>query len=251
MFSCGRKARFVAALLFALPFAAHAQSFTPAQRAEIVGIVRDALKSDPSILRDAIDSLQADDAQKEQAAAKAAIGTLGPALTQDSGDQVAGNPRGDVTVVEFYDLRCPYCRRMLPTMAALLSQDRGVRLVYKDIPILGAGSVLGAKAVLAARAQGGYLALHDALMTGPSELTEATLRQAVEKAGLDWERLSRDMQASAIQSHIDANLALARKLDIRGTPGYVIGDRLIAGAVDLSELKAAITEQRQKAAGKS
>jgi protein-disulfide isomerase len=159
---------------------------------------------------------------------------------------MAGNPDGDVTVVEFYDLRCPYCRRMLPVLADLLRQDHGIRLVYKDIPILGEASVVGAHAVLAAQRQGGYLRLHDAIMAGAPNITESSLREAAARAGLDWGRLQRDMADPAIDARIDANLALARDLGIDGTPVYVIGTRMLPGAVDLTDLQSAVAAVRRR-----
>jgi protein-disulfide isomerase len=230
--------------------AAHAEEaaagFSATQRAEIVAVVRQALKADPSILRDAIGALQADEAAVREAAARTAIGHAGPALSGTPGDPVAGNPDGDVTVVEFYDLRCPYCRRMLPVVADLLRQDHNIRLVYKDIPILGPASVLGARAVLAAQLQGGYQRLHDAIMTGPPTITEDTLQQDAASAGLDWGRLQHDMADPAIQTRLDANLALAGALGIEGTPVYVIGSHMLPGAVDLAELQGAVAAARTR-----
>jgi len=159
---------------------------------------------------------------------------------------VDGNPQGDVTLVEFFDVRCPYCRRMTPVIADLLRHDRNLRLVRKDIPILGPGSVLGAKALLAAQKQGGYLRLKDAVMSGPADVTPDTLRAAAEKTGLDWDRLQQDMADPAVQQRIDANLALAGKLGIQGTPAYVIGSRMLPGAVTLAELQDAVAEARRK-----
>jgi protein-disulfide isomerase len=225
---------------------AAAEGFTAPQRTEIVEIMRAALKADPSILRDAITALQEEDGAKQQAAARAAIGSLGEALTRTPGDPVDGNPQGDVTVVEFFDLRCPYCRRMTPVMAELLKRDRNIRLVFKDIPILGPPSVLGARALLAAQKQGGYLRLKEALMSGPSDITEATLQTAAGRVGLDWGRLQKDMADPSVEARIDANLRLARKLDIQGTPAYVIGDRVLPGALQLADLQAAVAEARKR-----
>lgn len=243
--------RLFAAMLLAaslLPCAGYAQtppaSFTEAQRAEIVGIVREALKTDPSILRDAVEALQADEAAAKENRAKAAVERAGESLTRTAGDPVAGNPNGDVTVVEFYDLRCPYCRKMLPVMAELLKSDPKIRVVYKDIPILGPGSTLGARAVLAAMRQGGYLRLHDAVMTGSQTITEDSLHEAAKRVGLDWERLQHDMGDPAIQARLDANLHLAQSLGIDGTPAYVVGQKLMPGAVDLAELQGAVAAMR-------
>lgn len=224
---------------------ARADGFTTEQRAEIVDIVRAAMKADPSILRDAVTALQAEEQALQQAAARHAISGLGEALTRAPGDAVDGNPQGDVTVVEFLDVRCPYCRRMLPVLADLLQRDHKVRLVYKDIPILGPGSVLGTKALLAAQKQGGYLKLKAAVMTGPADVTMDSLRAAAVKTGLDWDRLQKDMEDPSVQQRIDANLALAHKLDIQGTPAYVVGERMLPGAVTVAELQDAVAEVRR------
>jgi len=226
----------LAALLLGLAAVpALAQGFTPQQRTEIVDVVRAALKADPSILRDAITALQQDESRQQQAAARATIPGLAEALNHTPGDPV-----------EFFDVRCPYCRRMTPVIADLLRHDRNLRLVRKDIPILGPGSVLGAKALLAAQKQGGYLRLKDAVMSGPADVTPDTLRAAAEKTGLDWDRLQQDMADPAVQQRIDANLALAGKLGIQGTPAYVIGSRMLPGAVTLAELQDAVAEARRK-----
>lgn len=218
--------------------------FTDAQRAQIVEIVRQAMKTDPTILRDAVEALQADEAHAKQTEQKTMLDRLGPALTRAPGDPVAGNPDGDVTVVEFYDLRCPYCRRMLPVIAELLHADPKLRLVYKDIPILGPGSSLGARAVLAAQRQGGYQKLHDAVMAGPPSITEDSLHDNASKAGLDWDAIKHDMTDPAIQARLDTNLKLAQQLGVDGTPAYVIGDKLLPGAVELADLQSAVAAAR-------
>lgn len=220
--------------------------FSEAQRREIVDILRQALRSDPSILRDAITALQADEGSRQEGASRAAIAASQEALTRTPGDPVDGNPKGDVTIVEFYDVRCPYCRRMLPVFADLLRQDRNVRVIYKDIPILGPGSVVGARAVLAAQRQGGYAKLRAALMTGPAQVDTEVVKAAAQRLGLDWERLQRDMADPAIQARIDANLKLAQVLGIQGTPAYVVGNEMLPGAVTLADLQAVVAQMRKR-----
>jgi len=234
----------MAALLLAP--VAHAQSFSPQQRDEIVSIIRQALKTDPTLLRDAITALQQEESRRQNAVARSAIADSAQALARTPGDPVAGNPNGDVTVVEFYDVRCPYCRRMVPVVADLLKADPNVRVVYKDFPILGPASVTAARAVLAAQRQGGYFKLHAALMSGPPNIDQDTLRTAAQRAGLDWERLQRDMADPEIQARINAYLELGRKLDIQGTPAYVIGKQLLPGAVDFADLAGAVAQARRK-----
>jgi protein-disulfide isomerase len=220
-----------------------AAEFTPAQRAEIVQILRDALKQDPSILRDAVAALQADEGDRQHASSRAAIASAGSTLV-DPADPVGGNPKGDVTIVEFFDTRCPYCRKLEPAMAELLARDRNVRLVYKDLPILGPASVLGSKALLAAHRQGGYERLRRAIMDAPPQTTMAIIQEAALRLGLDWQRLQRDMDDAAIQSRIDANLKLAHAVGIDGTPALVIGGDLIPGAVEFPELQKAVAVAR-------
>ncbi len=246
--------RVLATLAFLLPAlpapaqqsSAPAGSFTAAQRQEIIEIIRQALRSDPSILRDAVTALQADDTDREQGAARAAIAASREALLRTPGDPIEGNANGDVTIVEFYDVRCPYCRRMLPVVADLLKRDRNVRILYKDIPILGPASVVGARAVLAAQRQGGYLKLREALMTGAPQIDAEAVKAAAQRIGLDWERLQRDMADPAIQARIDANLRLAHTLNIQGTPAYVIGDALLPGALSLADLQAMLAGARRR-----
>jgi protein-disulfide isomerase len=223
------------------PSAAGAAVFTPRQRAAIVDIIRQALKTDPSILRDAVTAMQADDGARQAAALSREIAREQPALTRTAADPVGGNPHGRVSVVEFFDVRCPYCRRMLPVMAELLRANPDVRLVYKDIPILGPASVLGTRAEFAAQMQGGYQRMHDALMGGTANIDMAVIQAAARAAGLDWPRLQRDMNDASVTARINANLQLAQTLDVQGTPAYVIGDQMIPGAVPLADLQAAVT----------
>jgi protein-disulfide isomerase len=223
---------------------AQAAEFTPAQRVEIVAIVRDALKQDPSILRDAVAALQADEGERSQAAARAAIGHVQGELVLPT-DPVAGDPHGDVTIVEFFDTRCPYCRKMEPVMDSFLTQDHKVRLVYKDLPILGSASVLGTKALLAAQKQDAYTRMREAVMKLPPDTTLPQIETVARGLGLDWPRMAHDMDDPSVQARIDANLKLANTLGIQGTPALVIGSDLIPGAIDLPDLQKAVAEARR------
>lgn len=223
---------------------ASAAEFTPSQRAEIVAIVREALKTDPSILRDAVVALQADESQRTMQATRAAIAQSHDRLVTPL-DPVAGNPHGDVTIVEFFDTRCPYCRKLEPVMDGFLTQDHNVRLVYKDLPILGPASVLGTKALLAAQRQNAYDQMRQAVMKLPPSTTIAQIETSARALGLDWPRMARDMDDPAVQARIDANLKLAHDLGIQGTPALVIGNDLLPGALDLPELQTAVARARK------
>lgn len=229
------------ALLLATPAAG--QGLTAAQRSEVVGVLREALRADPSILREALQALQADDTRREETATRNTLAKLAGSLV-DPADPVLGNPMGDVTIVEFYDTRCPYCRRMLPTHAALLHADANVRIVFKDLPILGPASQLESRALLAAQRQGGYFKLQDAVMHEAAPPTRDTLRATAERLGLDGGRLLRDMDDPAIKARLDANIALAQQIGLQGTPALIVGKKLFAGLIELGDLQQAVAAAR-------
>ena len=223
---------------------ARADSFTPAQRQEIIGIIRQALKTDPSILSDAILSLRAQ-AEKTQANDSAvAVQANQAKLSGTPGDYIAGNPRGDVTMVEFYDPRCPYCRKVLPDLDALVSGDRKLRLVEKLIPILGPNSMLEAKAIAAAGRQNQYGPFQHALMGDPGKPGMDQIRTLARQQGLDVARLERDMADPALEARLHADVSLAQTLGISGTPSFVIGGKVIPGAVGLDDLRQAVAQAR-------
>jgi protein-disulfide isomerase len=218
-------------------------TFTPQQRAQVVQILRDAMKRDPSILRDAIVVLQSDNDRLEAQAQHAAI-TNQKNFLFDSSDPSAGNPRGNVTIVEFFDPRCPYCRQLEPMLARFVSKDGNIRLVYKDFPILGPASELGSRALLAARLQGHYEALRQILMgSASSDFTQASIRIAAEKAGVHWPSLERDMTSAGVRKKLMENKTLAQALGIDGTPTFVIGEKIVEGA-DIPTIAAAVANAR-------
>jgi protein-disulfide isomerase len=237
-----------AALLFACG-AAFGQGFSPEQRSEIIGIIRDAMKADPSILRDAIAAMQQQERTAQESARREALAASADALFRNAADPIKGNPQGDVTIVEFFDARCTYCKALYPTMQTLLQRDRNIRVVLKDLPILGPNSVLASRALMAAQKQGKYEPLYDALLRLRTEPTEATIQAEAQRAGLDWPRLRRDMEDPAIQRRIEANVALAQRLQLEGTPALVIGDTLVPGAVELPELERLVAVARQQQRG--
>lgn len=222
-----------------------ADTFTPAQRMEIIRIVREALKADPSILRDAVTALQAEDQERQTAETRGKVAQHKADIFANPADPFAGDPKGDVTLVEFYDPRCPYCRRMLPALDALLKKDTKLKLVYKDIPVLGPASNLEAAAILAAQRQGGYMKMQQALMKDPATQTLATVKETAARLGLDAAKLEADMKSADVSKQINANLELARTLGVTGTPTFVIGDQVLPGQVDEAQLAAVIAEARK------
>ncbi|MCC7282128.1 MAG: thioredoxin domain-containing protein [Acetobacteraceae bacterium] len=235
-------------LLLALAAAApgaSAQPFSPDQRAELEKIIREVLTRDPSILREALAKLEAAESHAQATAARAALAANADLLVANPADPTLGNPEGDVTIVEFSDYRCPYCRRAHPEVRRLLAEDRRLRLVAKELPILGPGSVVMARVALAAHRQGRWEAVNARLITFQGEPTEAAVvGTALSVGGIDEARLRRDMGDPAIAAQLQANLQLARAIGVSGTPAFVIGGRLIPGAIDLAELRRLVAEAR-------
>jgi protein-disulfide isomerase len=238
------KRRGLLALAALVPGAASAQGLTAEQRAEVVQILRDSLRQDPSILRDALSSLELAEETERATAQTRAIAQHADALFRNPQDAVKGNPQGRVTIVEFFDARCGYCKQLHPTMEQLIQRERDVRVVMKDLPILGPNSVAAARALIAAQRQNQYGALYDALMRLREEPTEPVLRREAERLRLDWARLRRDMDDPATTARIERNLELARALGIQGTPALIAGTTLIPGAVDLATLQRLTAAQR-------
>lgn len=148
--------------------------------------------------------------------------------------------------MEFFDYNCPYCRQVAPYMTKAETSDPKLRIVYKEFPILGANSTFAAKAALAAHRQGKYAAFHRALMEAKGTLTENGVLEVAGRIGLDIVRLKADMADPKIQAAIDRNLALARALNINGTPGFVVGEQIAPGALDLATMERLISEARGK-----
>jgi protein-disulfide isomerase len=212
-------------------------ALTPAQRAAVIALIRQELVEDPSILRDAISALQAQDQATQAAAQGKAIASYRSQLVDNPSDPSIGNPQAPVTVVEFYDTRCPYCRVMRPEFAELVERDPNVRVIFKDIPILGQNSVTEARALLAAQRQGGYEKLQTALMTETAPPTESRLRSLASQLGLKPNQLIQDMNDPSVEQRLAANMALAQQLGITGTPAIIVGSHLIPGAISLDDLQ--------------
>jgi protein-disulfide isomerase len=237
---------FGALLALLLPGTVGAADFTPDQRKAIEAIVHDYLTKNPDVLLDALQA--AEDKIKGDARDKAAqaLSTRRHEIFDDPETPFAGNPKGDVSLVEFFDYRCPYCKQVEPALEALIGEDRQLRLVYKELPVLGADSVTASRAALAAKKQGKYDALHRALMLLKGQINEAAVLKTAESVGLDVERLKRDMASPEIARALKANTELAEALEIRGTPGFVIGNEIVPGAIDLATLKQMIATARRK-----
>ena len=235
-----------AVLTLLLPNLVAAAEFTPDQREAIEGVVRDYLAKNPEILVEALQAAESKARGEARDKASAALAARRQEVFNDPDAPVAGNPQGDASLVEFFDYRCPYCKQVEPSLEALLAKDKELRFVYKEFPVLGPASVTAARAALASRQQGKYDAFHRALMGTKGEFDEAVVYKVASSVGLDVERLKHDMTAPDIDRILKANVNLAAALDIRGTPGFVVGDEIVPGAISLEALKKLIDASRNK-----
>jgi protein-disulfide isomerase len=234
----------VVALL--LPAAAGAAEFTAEQRQAIEAIIREYLAKNPDVMLDALQAAEDRIKGESRDKASAALTQRRREVFDDPDAPVAGNPQGDATLVEFFDYRCPYCKQVEPSIEALVAGDPQLRFVYKEFPVLGPDSVTAARAALAARKQGKYDALHHALMALKGQVNDASVLKVAASVGLDLDRLTRDMADPDIDRMLKANVDLAEALDIHGTPGFVIGNEIVPGAVSLDALKQLIQTARGK-----
>jgi protein-disulfide isomerase len=237
---------FALVALVATPPLASASDFTSEQRQQIEAIIGDYLKTHPDVLIDAIQA--ADDKMKadEKNKAQQALATHRKAVFDDPQSPTGGNPKGDVTLVEFFDYRCPYCKQVEPALEKLIADDRKLRFVYKEFPVLGPDSETAAHAALAAGQQGKYDAFHRAMMNAPGHIDEATIYKVAASVGLDVDRLKQDMKSPDIDKELKANLDLGNDLDLSGTPSFIVGDTIIPGAIGADELKQLVATARGK-----
>lgn len=219
-------------------FALQATGAADPEKARIEKIVREYILEHPEIIPEAFAKLQAREMEKSVDANRKAI------ETPFSGAW-AGNPQGDVTVVEFYDYACGFCRQSLVDVNRLIAEDKGVKVVFRELPILSEESEVAARASLAAAEQGKFVAFHDALYAA-GRPSAATIRIANAKAGIDTTRATAAMRTDRVKSEITSNLSLARQLGATGTPTWVIGDQVLNGAVGFDALKKAVAEARAR-----
>jgi len=196
--------------------------------------VRDYLLAHPEVIPEAMQKLQEREAGRSVSANRAAI-------TTPFGSAFAGNPKGDVTLVEYYDYNCGYCRASLPAIRQLVAEDPRLRVVFRELPILAESSRSAARISLVAAAQGKFNAFHDALYAG-GRVSDATIAAAARTAGVDTGRLA--ALAPRIDAEIARNMETAARLGVTGTPSWVVGDRVLSGALPVEELKRAIAAAR-------
>ena len=207
--------------------------------------IHDYLLAHPEIILQSVNQLEARQKAAAETEVQALIKDRAEEIFRDAATPVSGNPNGDVTLVEFFDYNCPYCRQVAPVMSKAEEADPKLRIAYKEFPILGPNSTFAAKAALAANKQGKYVAFHRALYQVRGPVDPGKVKEVAVAVGLDLDRLNTDMTDPSIQTAIEKNLALAQALRINGTPGFIMGDQVLRGATDLEKLQAMIRTARE------
>lgn len=241
------------AMLAPLAFAAQlvvpasAQSFDDAQRSEIETIIRDYLIANPEVMVEVQEALEAKRTAEADTRRQQIIASAADDLLRNAADPVLGNPAGDVTVVEFFDYNCGFCRRALDDMNALIADDANVRFVLKEFPILGEDSQAAHMVALAFNRlmPQAYGEFHERLMTASGRADEASAIRIATELGADETALRAEMDNPAIIRSIENTYLLAEALGITGTPSYVIGNELVPGALGEAALREKIETARQ------
>lgn len=207
-----------------------AASFTPDQKQAIEQIIKSYLVANPEVMVDVQTALEEKMEKAQTERLKAAITDNAAAIYREPDASVAGNPAGDITVVEFFDYNCGYCKRGLRDVIKLVETDPKVRVVFKELPILSKGSEEASRVALAARMQGKYWEMHRAMLEAKGQMNEAAALHIAEKLGLNMDKLKQDMASPEVEAEVKKSEDLAKKMGVNGTPHFLVGDRAIPGA---------------------
>lgn len=231
--------------------AADTSMFNDAQKRGIEQIVKDYLLQNPKIMVEVQTALEQKMAMEEAERTKTLVAENAKEIYRHPDAPVAGNPDGDITVVEFFDYNCGYCKRGFHNIRELIEKDKNVRVVFKELPILSKDSEDAAKIALAARAQGKYWELHQAMIESKGRVTEATALEMAGTLGLDVAKLKADKDSDVVKGELARVEALAKKMNISGTPHFLVGSDAIGGAPEdlLDQLTAKIATLRQAGCG--
>lgn len=245
--------RFAAPALTALALlagpapAADLTQMTDAERAAFRAEVRAYLMDNPEVIMEAVQLLEQRQAQAEAEADRMMVAHNAPALFDDGYSWVGGNPDGDITLVEFMDYRCGYCRKAVPEVESLLKSDGNIRLIVKEFPILGEASMLSSRFAIAVKQIAGpdaYKQAHDALIEFKGDISDVTLRRLSDGLGLDTEAVLAHMDSPSVTDEIAMTRALAQKLKISGTPTFVLEDELLRGYLPADQMERIVADKR-------
>lgn len=240
---------------FATSFQASALDLTDmsdAERSAFGAAVREYLLSNPEVLVEVINLLEQRQNQAQVQGDKDLIAANASALFADGFSFVGGNPDGDITIVEFLDYRCGYCKRAHPEVKALLKQDGNIRYIIKEFPILGEQSTLASRFALSVKITEGdeaYFTVHNALMEANGQVTDGSLRRLARTVGLDVDAVMDGMDNPTIDLILQTNYQLAQVMQITGTPSFVMGNTMMRGYAPLDTMKQVVAEQRANSDG--
>lgn len=238
----------LAATFVLAPAKAPAQTFSGEQREEIHKIIRDYLLAHPEVLEEVSAELTKRQAVAEAEKQASMVKKHAETIFNSPRGVVVGNRNGDVNFVEFFDYNCGYCKRAMQDMVELMKSDPKVRIVLKEFPVLGQGSIEAAQVAVAVRMQDAsgkkYLDFHQKLLTSRGQVDRAKALAAAKDSGLDMARLEKDMAGPEIKATLEENFRIAEDMGLNGTPSYVIGDQVVVGAIGLPALKEKIAMAR-------
>jgi protein-disulfide isomerase len=249
MFRSGLVATFLSLVALGPASAFEIDAMSDAERDIFRAEIRDYLIENPEVLMEAIAVLEERRAQEAAMAEDSMLDDNREAIFNDGFSYVGGNPDGDVTIVEFMDYRCGFCKRAFPIVEEFLATDGNVRFILKEYPILGEQSTLASRYAIATKMVSGddtYKAVHDALMTWSGQITEASLGRIARGTGVDHEAVLAKMNDDDVTEIINRNRALAASLQIQGTPSYIMGEHFVRGFVELEQMRAIIDSIRQE-----
>jgi protein-disulfide isomerase len=224
--------------------AAFAGSFNDDQKKEMEGVIHDYLMAHPEVLKEMVQKLDTKDKQDQAEARNNALSSASKDLFHNDLDGIAGNPNGDVTIVEFMDYNCGWCRKSIKEMQSVVAQDKNVRVVMKEFPIFGEGSEYAARAAMASVKQGKYWAFHQALFASKGQVDQAVTDNVAKSVGMDVAKMKEDMKSPEIDANIVKTRELADQLQFTGTPGFIVGDQIFPGYEDQQKILASIATTR-------
>src|SRR6266851_781339 len=232
----------VAAIVLAIAAPpARALSFSDTQRGEIERVVKDYLVAHPEVLQEVLNELEKRQSDADAVKHRDGVKQYSQALFYSPRQVTIGNRQGDVTLVEFFDYNCGYCKRALADMLNLMREDAKLRVVLKEFPVLGPSSVEAAQVAVAVRMQDPtgkkYLDFHQKLLGGRGQADKARALAAAKDAGLDMARLEKDLASPEVRATLEENFKIAEEMGLNGTPSYVIGKQVVIGAVGVDSLK--------------
>ncbi len=233
------------ALLFVPSLSKAEEVFSPEQVEEIENLFKKFLSENPELILKSVENYRIIQEEKSKQSAKKNLEEYKEFFASNE-LPMAGNPKGDVTVVEYFDYNCGYCRKAFEDLVKLIDEDKNIRVVFQEMPILSPSSVKMASIALAAHKQGKYFEMHQALMNYRGSQSDDAFYGLAEKIGLDVKKLREDAESADVKAQISKSLDMAKSLDIRGTPGFIIGDEIYPGYIGMDGLSNAIKRARSQ-----